>query len=63
MVFNLDFANMCYFIMLLLFLINVYVLISAVITQIFNPIVELATAIGMPTKEVKTEIETHSVIA
>ena len=37
-------------------------LIPAVITQIFNPIVELAIRIEIPTKEAKAEIETHPAI-
>ena len=47
--------------MLLLFflIIDLYFLIPAVITQIFNPIVEPANPIGIPTKEAKAEIETH----
>ena len=32
-------------------------------TQIFNPIAELVIPIGIPTKEEKTEMETHPVIA
>ena len=43
-------------------LIDLYFLIPAVITQIFNPIVEHAIPIGMPTKEAKAEMETHPVI-
>ena len=42
--------------------IDLYFLISAVITQICNPIAELVIPIGIPTKEKKAEIETHSVI-
>ena len=50
--------------MILLFflIIDLYFLISAVITQIFNPIVELVIPIGMPTKEAKAEMGTHPVI-
>ena len=46
------------------FIIDSYFLIPAVITQLFNPIVELAIAIaiGMPTKEAKAEMERHPVI-
>ena len=44
-------------------IINLYFLITAVITQIFNPIAELAIPIGIPTKEAKAEIETHPVIS
>ena len=43
-------------------IINLYFLIHAVITQIFNPVVELAIPIGIPTKSAKAEIETHPVI-
>ena len=60
MLFNLDFANntisLCFFL-----IIGLYVLIPAVITQIFNPIVELAIPIGITNKEAKSEIETHPV--
>ena len=65
MLVNLDFASntilSCFFIF---FLINndLYFLIVAVITQIFNAIVELAVPIGIPTKEGKTEMETHPVM-
>ena len=64
MLFNLDFANntilSCFFFFFLI--IDLYFLIPAVITQIFNPIVELAIPIGIPTKEAKAEMETHPVI-
>ena len=43
-------------------IIDLYVLIPTVITQMFNPIVQLAIPIGIPTKEAKAEIETHPVI-
>ena len=39
-----------------------YLLIPAVIAQIFNPIAELLISIGIPIKEAKAEIETHPVI-
>ena len=43
--------------------IDLYFLIPAVITQIFNPISELSViAVGTPTKEAKAEMETHPVI-
>ena len=42
--------------------IELYFLIPAVITQIFNPIVELVIRIGIPIKEAKAEIEIHPVI-
>ena len=61
---KLDFANdnilSCFFFFFLI--IDLYFLIPAVITQIFNPIVELAIPIGIPTKEAKAEMETHPVI-
>ena len=64
MLFNVDFANntivSSFFFFFLI--IDLYFLIAAVITQIFNPIVELAIPIGIPTKEGKAEIETHPVI-
>ena len=36
-------------------------LIPVVITKFFNPIVELAIPIGIPTKEAKAEMEAHPV--
>ena len=44
-------------------IIDLYILIPAVVTQIFNPIAELVIPIGIPTKEAKTEMETHPVTA
>ena len=45
-----------------MFLFNdLYFLIPAVITQIFNPIAELVIPIGIPTEEAKTEMETDPV--
>ena len=65
MLFNLDFANntifSCFFFFLLI--IDLYSLIVAVIAQIFNPIAELVILIGIPTKQVKAEMETHLVTA
>ena len=62
--FNWDFAN--YAILSCIsfcFLINdLYLLIPAVITQIFNPIAKLVISIGIPTQEAKAEMETHWVI-
>ena len=46
----------------LFLIIDLYFLIPAVITQIFNPIKELAIPIGISTKEAKSEVETHPVI-
>ena len=62
---NFDFANTtilsCFF---LLFLItDIYLLIPAVIAQIFNPIAELIITIGIPIKEAKAEIETYPATA
>ena len=63
MLFNLDFANnsisLCFFFLFLI--IDLYVLIPTVITQIFNPTVELVIPIGIPTKEARADMETHSV--
>ena len=63
MLFNLDFANnstsLCFFFLFLI--IDLYVLIPTVITQIFNPTVELLIPIGIPTKEARADMETHSV--
>ena len=51
--------------MLLLLFLNydLYFLIPAVIAQMFNPVEELVIPIGIPTKEVKAEIEIHQVTA
>ena len=40
-------------------IIDSYILIPAVIAQIFNPIAELAIAIRIPNKEAKAEMEMH----
>ena len=62
MLFNLDFANStilsCFFFFFLI--INLYFLIPAVITQIFNPITNLVIPIGISTKEAKAEMKTQS---
>ena len=48
--------------LLLLFLIiDLYFLIPAAVTQIFNPTAELVILRGIPTKEAKAEMETHPV--
>ena len=64
MLFNLDFPNntilSCSFLFFLI--IDLYFLIAAVITQIFNSILEITIRIGIPTKEEKVEMETHQVI-
>ena len=64
MLFSLDFANsiILSFFFFFFLIIDLYVLIPAVITQIFNHFVELAIPIGIPTKEAKAEIEIHPVI-
>ena len=63
MLFNLVFANdtflSCFFVFFLM--IDLHVLISAFNAQIFSPFSELVTPIGIPTKEVKGEIEIHPV--
>ena len=41
--------------------IELYFLVSAVITQIFNPIAEIAIPIKIPTKIAKAEMKTHQV--
>ena len=64
MLFNLYFAiNIilsCFFPFFVI--IDLYFLIPAAITQIFNHTEELTTPIGIPTEEAKVEIETHPVI-
>ena len=64
MLFNLDFASntilSCFFLFFLI--IDLYFLIPAVITQIFNLIVKLAIPIRIPSKEAKVEMETYPVI-
>ena len=61
--FNWDFASntilSCFFFFLIM---DLYFLIPAVITQIFNSIAELLIPIGIPSKEAKVEMEMHSVI-
>ena len=47
---------------LFIFLIGLYLLIPAFITQIFNAIEELVFHMEIPTKEAKKEIETNPVI-
>ena len=44
-------------------IIDLSILIAVVVTQIFNPIVELAIPIAISTKEAKVEMETNTVIA
>ena len=58
MLFNWIFLTIiCFFFLFLI--IDLYFLNPAVITQIFNPIVELVVPIGIQTKEAKAEIKTH----
>ena len=47
---------------LLFFIIDLYFLIAAVITQVFNSVAELVISIGIPTKEAKAEMGTYPVI-
>ena len=62
MPFNFDLANntilSCSFFFLI---IDLYFLIAAVITQVFNPTTELTIPVGIPTKESKAEMETNPV--
>ena len=44
-------------------IIDLYISIAAVITQIFNPIAELVIPKRIPTKEAKSEMEIHPVTA
>ena len=64
MLFNLDSGNnailSCFFLFFLV--IDLYFLIPAVITQIFNPIVELAIPTGIPNKEAKADMKTQPII-
>ena len=63
MLFNSEFANNTFLSCFFNIFIDLYFLISTAISQIFYPIVELVIAIGVPSKEPKTEIEIHPVIA
>ena len=62
MVFHLDFANntilSCFF---FFFWMGIF-LIPSVIAPIFNPITEVIIPIGIPIKDLMTEIEIHPVI-
>ena len=57
MLFNLDFANdnilSCFFFLI----IDLYLLIPAIIANIFDSITELVIPLGIPTKEAKAEME------
>ena len=46
----------------LFLIIDLYFLILAVVTQIFNPTAEFTIPVGIPTIEAKAEIETYPVI-
>ena len=48
---------------LFFFIMDLYILIPAVIAQIFSPIEELVIPLGIPSKEAKAEIEIHLVTA
>ena len=64
MLLNLDFVNntilSCFF--LYFPIIDLYFLIPAVTTQIFKPTAKFRIPIGIPTKEAKSEKETHPVM-
>ena len=60
--FNLDFANNTTLLEFLFYFIDFYLLIAAVIAQIFNQVTELIIPLGIPTKEANAEMETHIVI-
>ena len=63
MLFHLAFGNDTILSSFFFFLIiDLYLLIPAVIAQIFNPIAELVIPVGIPIKEANKEIETHPVI-
>ena len=53
--------SLCFFLIFLIF--DLYILISAVIAQIFIPTTELAIPTGTPTNEVNAEIETQPLTA
>ena len=57
MVFNLDFANNIILSRFFFLIIDLYFSISAVITRIFNHIIELSISIGIQTEEGKTKME------
>ena len=52
---------MCFFFFFLI--LDLYLLILAIIAQIFNPIVELIIPLEISTKETKAEMEIHTVTA
>ena len=62
MLFNFDFANntiISYFFFFLI--IDLYFLLPALITQLFNRVAELVIPRGIPTIQAKAEMETHPV--
>ena len=61
---NLDFANntILSYLFFLFLIINLYLLITAIIAQIFNPIAELVILTGIAIKEAKAEVEIQPVI-
>ena len=62
MIFNLHFAKdiiLCFFFFLF---IDLYILIPAVVTQIFTLVAELVIPNGISTEEAEAEIETHPAI-
>ena len=65
LLFNLELAKntilSCFFYFFLI--IDSYFLISTIIAQIFNPIIELVNPIEIPITEVKAEMATHGVIS
>ena len=63
--FTLDFPNntILSYVFFFLLIIDLYLLITSAIVQIFNPIGGLVIPRGMTRKETKAEIETHQLIA
>ena len=64
MLFNLDFAKntiSSYFFFFFL-IIDLYFLIPAIITRMFDSVAKLVIPIGIPIKEAQPEMETHPVI-
>ena len=56
---NIPFYHVFFF--FFFFITDLYILISTVTAQVFNPFAELIIPIGIPGKEANTEIEIHSV--
>ena len=57
MLFNLDFANDNILSCFVFLIIDLYLLIPAIIANIFDSITELVIPLGIPTKEAKAEME------